>query len=356
MERKNRAAKALRAIAPASLALTLALVALPGPLVGQPVPASPVSPARAPGEIVEAAPAEDWRPIPASDLLVMTLAPAANGTVRRIVIQLIPAPFPQAHARNARMLAAARWWDGLAIVRVQDNYVVQWGDPDGEGPTPKPLPPGLEPTGADDYAADIAAFFADAPVTRVNDLSELVPAIERFTSAVDASVEAIMPELGGAYAPIEGFRDGWPYASDGERVWPVHCYGMVGVGRNYPPDAGTGAELYTVIGQAPRHLDRNIALIGRVIDGIEHLSSLPRGTGPLGFYENPAERVHIASIAPADSLPTAERPRFEWLDTDSPSFARYADARANRRDSFFIAPAGGADLCNIPVPIRKVTQ
>jgi len=39
--------------------------------------------------------------------------------------------------------------------------------------------------------------------------------------------------------------------------------------------------------------------------------------------------------------------------TESDSFKAYADARANRRDPFFITPAGGADICNIPVPVRR---
>src|SRR3546814_16666426 len=70
---------------------------------------------------------------------------------------------------------------------------------------------------------------------------------------------------------------GWPVGrgKDGE-LWPVHCYGAVGVGRNMSPDTGSGAELYAVIGHAPRHLDRNIAVVGRVIIGIEHLSRLDR--------------------------------------------------------------------------------
>jgi peptidylprolyl isomerase len=129
---------------------------------------------------------------------------------------------------------------------------------------------------------------------------------------------------------------------------------MVGVGRNLSPDTGTGAELYTVIGHAPRHLDRNIALVGRVIEGIEHLSSLPRGTGPLGFYEKEEERVPIISVRLGNEM--ADLPAFEYLSTESASFAAYADARANRRDAFFIKPAGGADICNIPVPIRRKAQ
>jgi peptidylprolyl isomerase len=126
---------------------------------------------------------------------------------------------------------------------------------------------------------------------------------------------------------------------------------MVGVGRSLSPDTGTGAELYTVIGHAPRHLDRNIALVGRVIEGIEHMSSLPRGTGALGIYETEGERVPILSVRLGNDV--KDVPAFEYLNTDSASFAAYADARANRRDPFFNVPAGGADICNIPVPIRR---
>jgi peptidylprolyl isomerase len=138
------------------------------------------------------------------------------------------------------------------------------------------------------------------------------------------------------------------------KAWPVHCYGMVGVGRNLSPDTGSGAELYAVIGHAPRHLDRNIALVGRVVEGIEHLSSLPRGTGALGVYETAEERTPIVSVRLASELAPAERPRFEYLSTEGATFARYAEARANRRDAFFITPAGGADVCNVPVPVRRV--
>ncbi|MDE2411736.1 MAG: peptidylprolyl isomerase, partial [Sphingomonadales bacterium] len=123
------------------------------------------------------------------------------------------------------------------------------------------------------------------------------------------------------------------------------------------PDTGTGAELYTVIGHAPRQLDRNIALVGRIIDGMEFMSSLPRGHGPLGFYDlaQGDERVPIVSVRLATDLASDKPlPAYEYLSTESASFAKYADARANRRDPFYIRPAGGADVCNIPVPVRRV--
>ena len=76
--------------------------------------------------------------------------------------------------------------------------------------------------------------------------------------------------------------------------------------------------------------------------------------GALGFHEDEAGRVPILSVRVADELPAAEQPRFEYLSTESDSFKRYSDARVNRRDPFFIQPAGGADICNIPVPVRRI--
>ncbi|MDB5714293.1 MAG: peptidylprolyl isomerase [Sphingomonadales bacterium] len=299
---------------------------------------SPVVPALAPSEIVDAAPASDWVNIAADELLVMDLAPDAGKQARRVVIQLMPAPFSQGWIANIRKLAAAHWWDGTSINRVQDNYVVQWGEADGK----KPLPPALATTSQDDYSVATAKTESSALADEIN---------FRNVGTASSTEAIIYPDV--YPGSVARFQNGWPIAQGIDAKWPVHCYGMVGVGRDMPPDSGSGAELYTVIGQAPRHLDRNIALVGRVISGIENLSSLPRGTGPLGFYENPEQRVVIKAIRLASELPAGQRPRFQYLSTENATFARYADARANRRDPFFIHPAGSADICNVPVPIRK---
>ena len=318
----------------ATLAAISAL-ALVTPALSQNEPEKALSPA----DIVNAAPQDDWSVIAPEDLMVMTLAPDAQDEKRQVVIQLMPAPFSQGWVDNIRTLARAQWYDGTSVNRVQDNYVVQWGDPNYDNPESggkaKPLPDGLQVMSEGAYTATIPGW-----------------GMRRAARSVAAPATV----LSDSYAQAAEFFKGWPIAIDSapERAWPVHCYGMVGVGRNYSPDTGSGAELYTVIGHAPRHLDRNIALAGRIISGMQHLSSLPRGTGALGFYaaEEADKRTPILSIRVASDLPEAERPQFEYLSTESESFARYADARANRRDPFFIAPAGGADVCNVPVPVR----
>jgi peptidylprolyl isomerase len=85
---------------------------------------------------------------------------------------------------------------------------------------------------------------------------------------------------------------------------------------------------------------------------MENLSALPRGKGENGVYDDPKLRVPILSVRLGNELP--EPPRFEYLDTAGPSFARYLQVSANRSDPFYKVGAGGIDICNAKVPIRRV--
>lgn len=335
-----------------------------GPALLFAAPALAQTPPASPNAVVAAAPATDWKRIAPEDLLVMDLAPDPAGQARRVVIQLISAPLSQGWVENIRTLARAHWYDGNAVVRSQDNYVVQWGDPanadetpDGKARgTPKSLPKGLNVVPEGDYVAQRSALGGGA----IEASTESPPTARHSEPDVISTRTPATPRgwhQRDAYAPWVEFHEGWQLAGDDPngtngRVWPVHCYGYVGVGRNVSPDTGSGAELYAVIGQAPRHLDRNIAVVGRVIEGIEHLSALPRGTGPLGFYETPEEHVDILRVRLGSEV--SGLPAYEYLDTEGASFATYVDKRANRKDEFFLRPAGGVDICNVPVPVRRV--
>lgn len=287
--------------------LTIAALAL--------LAAAPPQAPRTPTEITAAAPSSAWKSIPAEDLLVIDLKPGG-----RVIIQLAP-QFAPVHVANIRALSRAHWWDNAAIYRVQDNYVVQWGNNETEQPLP-------------------ASVVAKPPAEYSRSLKGL-------------SVHPLgYPD---SYAPAAGYALGWPIAYDPKAGTAnlTHCYGFVGVGRDLSPDTGTGGELYAVIGHAPRHLDRNIALVGRVVEGIEHMSALPRGTEALGMYKERSEDVPIVRVQLAADMPVADRPAFEYLASSSPAFAAYVRARANRHDDFFIRPAGGVDICNAPVPVRR---
>ena len=159
-----------------------------------------------------------------------------------------------------------------------------------------------------------------------------------------------------AYAPGAGFADGWPVAYRAKAGWAdlAHCYGSVGVGRDLSPDTGTGGELYAVIGQAPRQLDRNIAVVGRV-DRRDRQAELAAARDR-GARLLQGQGAICADRAASGWRATCRRPsgrRTNIMDTDSPAFARYLQLRANRHDDFYIRPAGGVDLCNVQVPVRK---
>jgi len=288
----------------------LLIVPAAAALMGQAAP-KPLTPT----DVIAAAPASAWKPIPADELMVMDLQ---NGG--RVIVQLAPL-FAPVHVANIQALARSNYWAGATIYRVQDNYVAQWGQNESE----KPWPAGVVPKPPAEYTRPLKGL-------------------------------AITP-LGSPdpYAPAAGFVAGWPVAYSPKEGWAnlTHCYGYVGVGRGMDPDTGTGGELYANIGHAPRHLDRNIAAVGRVVEGIDKLSSLPRGTEALGFYKDKAQYVPIASIRLASQIDGANRPAFEYLDTASPSFRSYVRVRANRKDDFYIRPAGGVDLCNVQVPVRR---
>ncbi|HUR58878.1 MAG TPA: peptidylprolyl isomerase [Opitutaceae bacterium] len=236
----------------------------------------------------------------------------------RVVIQLAP-QFAPVHVANIRALARTDFWRGAAIYRVHDNFVAQWGNNETE----KPWPAGVKAQPPAEYTRALKGL-------RVKPLGYADP-----------------------FAPGAGYALGWPIAYSAKGNWAnlAHCYGAVGAGRG--DDTGTGGELYAVIGHAPRALDRNIALIGRVIEGIERLSGLPRGTEALGVYKDRAQDVPIASIRLASAIPSAERPAFEYMDERSASFAAYLRSKANRKDDFYIRSAGGVDLCGATVPVRR---
>ena len=270
-------------------------------------------------EVIAQSAASDWRRPDPNDVIYLDLPGG------RVVIELASA-FAPAHAATIRALAKEGYWNGLAILRSQDNYVVQWGDPNAGETTARPFK---------QAKAQLPAEFART--------ADGLP----FTALADGDI----------YAPQAGWSGGFPAARDpkSDQAWLAHCYAMVGAGRDMAADSSNGAELYVVIGHAPRHLDRNITLVGRVLQGIDVLSVLPRGTGALGFYEKSEQRVTIGSIALESDVPAADRVNLEVFRTDTAAFDRLVEARRNRREEWFLDPVGHVELCNVPIPVRVAT-
>ena len=266
-------------------------------------------------DVVKASQPGDWRPLDPENTLYMEL-PAG-----RVVMELAPNFAPKA-AGNIRALVRERYFDGLWIMRAQDGFVVQWGDPDEETPRP---------------------FKADKTV----DAEFTVPAkgTGKFTQLKERDV----------YAPQVGHVNGFPAARDPKagRAWLPHCYAMVGVARDEASNTGNGSQLYTVIGHAPRHLDRNITVVGRIVSGMPLLTVMPRGTGAAGFYEKAEQRTPIASVRLAADVPLPERSKLEVMRTESAAFQAVIEAQRNRGGPWTKVAAGAIDLCNVPIPVRE---
>jgi cyclophilin family peptidyl-prolyl cis-trans isomerase len=247
----------------------------------------------------------------------LTYLDLASGA--RVVIELHPSIAPN-HVANIIALARDGWYDEGAVVRSHDNYVAQWAQPIET----KPL---------------------KTAKRKINgEFTTPIPTAFEFTKLPDAD----------GYAPEVGFSQGFAVGRDTKagNTWLAHCYGAVGVSRGNEVNSGDGSSLYAVTGHAPRHLDRNITVVGRVVQGIQHLSSLPRGTGNLGFYEKPEHRVPIRSVKIAADLPKGEQLALETLRTDTATFKAAVESLRNRGGDWFKVPADYIELCNVQVPVR----
>lgn len=301
--------KAIQAAGWAALALASAAGA-------QQPPATDAKPAiRLPTDAIAAAKAEDWANIDPADLMLIDL----DGG-RQVVIQLAP-DFAPDHIANIGTIARAGHWSKATIYRVADNWVTQWGAGEDEQERSPPLPKGAKERPDEEYSRSAEGL-------------------------------SVLP-LGSVdpYSQMAGYALNWPVAvhSDG-RVNLAYCYGTVGVARGPAPDTGSGSELFAIIGTPSRRLDRNFTAVGRVLSGIEYLSALERGRGPLGFYAADQKKIPLKSVRFGSDVAAAERPRFQVLKQSSAAFRDYVTLASHRHDYGY--GSAGAALCAVPVPVR----
>lgn len=272
-------------------------------------------------EIIKESRPQDWRALDPQNTLVMTV----QGT--QVLIELAPRFAPK-HVENIRALTRNGFYSKTSIVRVQDNYVTQWADPN-EDDKDKALSLGDARTS---LPAEFAIPFKGLPITRLKDSD--------------------------GWAPITGWVDGMPVAANPakNKAWMTHCYGVVGSARGNPADSSNAGSLYVIIGQAPRRLDLNITVVGRVLKGMEALSSLPRGPAPMGFYDKPEMNIPLGPVRLLADMPVAERPALEVMRTDTASWNALVEATRNPAAEWFAYKPGHTNVCNRGVPTRPVSQ
>lgn len=166
-----------------------------------------------------------------------------------VVIALHPTLAPT-HVARFKALIEAGFYNEQAFYRVVDGFVAQAGSNDTHD--------------ANKFSPSL-----------------LSPIKAEFTQPLNSNVNLI--ETKDMFAPNTGFLDGFPVGVDNNRqeMWGLHCPGVVAFARNSEKDTAS-TEFYIVIGQAPRHLDRNMSVIGRVVQGMDALQKLPRGNRDTG--------------------------------------------------------------------------
>ena len=297
-------------------ALALAACQLPPASTASAIPPPPEGLTPSPPEVIAASKPAEWRALDPENTLYMDFPEG------RVVIEMAP-QFSPNHVANVKALSREGFFVNGAVTRVQDNFVTQWAQ---AAEPPRPPKVGVEKLNAE-FTLPRAAI---------------------------ASFD-VLPDP-DTYADEVGFINGMTAARDADSVWLTHCYGMVGVGRDNDENSGGGTELYVIIGHSPRNLDRQLTMLGRVVQGMEIMSAFPRGTGDAGFYKTPAEYRRYADIKVAADVPASQRTNLEVMRTDSASFATLVNSRRWRKDDFYKQPVGRIGLCNITVPARPVSQ
>lgn len=281
------------------------------------------APIRAPAptvsSVLAATTAADWLTLDPENTLYVELPTG------RVIIALAPALAPL-HVANVKALVRERYFDGLPIVRVVDNWLVEWHDAATDSATRRTI--------------------RQAKRTLSAELDQPIAAVRPFVPLPD----------GDQFAPEVGWSGLFPVARDPKtgRAWMAHCYGAFGSGRDNAIESSGGTDVYVVIGQAPRFLDRNDTMLGLVVDGMSRLSTLPRGVGTDDPNLQPSQFVPIRSIRVAADVPPAERAIVQTLRTDSRAFAAILDIHRHRAASspWYKRSAGKVELCGEPVPVR----
>lgn len=254
-----------------------------------------------------------WRQVPPDNLVFVELQEG------QVVIELAPGFAPKT-VDQFRRLVREGFYEGLGFYRVIDGFVAQGGDG--------------------------------------SDLGELsnVPLIDaEFERNVSSEASWIPVQAPDLFAPETGFADGFAAARDASdgKLWLTHCPGAVAMARNESKDSSR-TDFYIVIGQAPRYLDRNMNVFGRVIDGMDVVQRIRRGpTADNGIIRDDAGMSRIRSMTLASDIPEEERLAAYVPDTASDGFADLLEQRRDRRQRFFHhRPPRVLDVCQVPLAGR----
>ncbi len=255
-----------------------------------------------------------WREIDPERLVFMELNEG-------LVIIELNALFAPKTVRQFTELAEGGFYDGLSFYRVIDGFVAQGGD--GSDLGERSEVPLIE-----------AEFEIDWPEEEI----EWTPVQER-----------------DLFAPETGFIESYAVARDPKngKAWLAHCPGVVAMARNEGPDSSR-TDFYIVIGQAPRYLDRNMNVFGRVVHGMDAVQRIRRGKpADNGIITDDAASSRIRRVRLGTEIPDEELLMVLVPDSADKSFRDMLDDRRKRKQKFFHnQPPRVLDVCQVPVAGR----
>ncbi|WP_240615470.1 peptidylprolyl isomerase [Alteromonas facilis] len=231
-----------------------------------------------------------------------------------VIIELSDSIAPK-HVERFKQLVKEGFYDGLSFYRVIDGFVAQAGDPSEAKES--------------QYRSPLKAEFSRTNKDFENDFTLI------------QSPEFLAEETGF----INNFPAGRSVKDD--RQWLLHCPGAVAMARSTEADSAT-TEFYIVIGQAPRHLDRNMSVFGQVVYGLEVVQKFMRGNPQQagGVIENEEKRSLIVKALMGTDVSVQEQIALERLGADSSAFQkRIESARTLDNPFYHYAGSGNVDVC-----------
>ena len=143
-----------------------------------------------------------------------------------------------------------------------------------------------------------------------------------------------------------GFIDSIPAGRDlkTKEEWFLHCPGMVAMARDNNSNSAS-TEFYINIGQAPRHLDRNMSVFARVVFGLEVAQRMTRGEISKGGIVATNTRAKILWAKLGDQI-TQGKKTVNVDSFDSTRFQQRLKDAKNKTHPFYVyAGNGNIDVC-----------
>ena len=208
------------------------------------------------------------------------------------------------------------------------------------------------------FTGFIDGFVAQAGPKDGSDKEKQVKALtieDEFTVTKDFSFTLVQQD--DMFAPQTGFKDGFAlgYAPAENTAWMLHCPGVIAMARTAEPDTGT-SHFYITNGQAPRYLDRIMAVFGRVVHGMDNVQAIKR-TSVIEGQEaiDPSAYTPMINVSLMSDLPQSQQIKLQVQNTDSETYIQSLKHRRTRSaDFFYKKPPPVLDICQTPVKTRIV--